>query len=1040
MVDVGQLEAAIWSIADGRAATDAFGLLRTDERTSLALLDRLIRTATEDLDAVRNLPGDEREQVVTDFTTTLDGLRGIVEELRPSKPARAPSSARSSSPAIEPEPIRLQGSWSAGHIVVWAGGRGSPPESNEALANRLESIGAPPLGWQLHTGVPLPGRVRAEALTIPVEDALGWLIAIGSGHADVGPSLVWLGRVALEGVRLAARGALVPSVCVPDDRHGSPGDAIVRWVPAYRGATNIDAFAAAMPGTVVAVAAGSSRATTIAVISAVVEAITAKGLERVPLPDAPARLSSPIDMADMVIAHLDGAPFPADRELTRDVSKRLAQWTRSVTDPTAPSLVVRLDEPADQGVWLLTVLAKAAKGKLVPIDAALRADGRTRPTAAEWARLGRIIPALDRGTAQRRGQVALSQDEAWRFMTTVGPTLASIGFDVQAPELSRRKARPALRLFAESPPGSIVGAHQLSTVAWSALFDDVELSAADVARLARQARPLVRSRGRWVEIGRLDLEKAAAALAERAAMTEMTGAEILRQTMGLDGSGLAGGVVVHGNNWANDILKRADEARATPAVAPENFHGELRSYQAEALAWIGFLDAAELGGCLALDMGLGKTPTVLAHLARYQGDGTTLVIAPAAVVGNWAAEAARFTPGLRVVVHHGTSRSTADDFESEIADADMVITTYATAVRDVDVLSARTWRRMVLDEAQAIKNAVSETAQRLRNIPARLKLALTGTPIENGAGDLWAILDHTNPGIVGARATFVAQISDDRETALRALNGILLFRRTKLEPEVAAELPDKIDELDHCTMTPEQIGMYQAVLDNLVSTLANDDREKKQGAILAAITALKQICNHPAAYRDDGRALAGRSGKLARLEELVEAVFAADERVLVFTHFATWGRRLADHLTEITGTPIACYDGSLSRGVRDRLVAEFQDGKGPGAMVLSLKAGGTGLNLTGANHVVLYDRWWNPAVEDQARDRAWRIGQSRTVISHRLVCPGTVDERVEEIVEGKRHIAQLVLPRASSIADLDGDQLRIALGLRPDELLTGDEE
>src|SRR5439155_20972868 len=310
--------------------------------------------------------------------------------------------------------------------------------------------------------------------------------------------------------------------------------------------------------------------------------------------------------------------------------------------------------------------------------------------------------------------------------------------------------------------------------------------------------------------------------------------------------------------------------------------------------------------------------------------------------------------------------------------------------------------------------------------------------------DLWAILDFANPGLLGARSAFVTQLTaesqDTRqraEHALRALNGILLFRRTKAEPEVAAELPDKIDELDHCTMTVEQIGLYQAVLDELVEKADRDgDGEAKKGAILAAITALKQICNHPAAYRDDRQPLAGRSGKLARLEEIVESVFAAGERILVFTHFATWGRRLAEHLTEVTGVPIACYDGSLARGVRDRLVTEFQTGTGPGAMVLSLKAGGTGLNLTAANHVVLYDRWWNPAVEDQARDRAWRIGQERTVVSHRLVCPGTVDERVEEVVAGKRHIADLVLPKSSSLADLDADQLRTALGLRPDSLLT----
>ena len=438
-------------------------------------------------------------------------------------------------------------------------------------------------------------------------------------------------------------------------------------------------------------------------------------------------------------------------------------------------------------------------------------------------------------------------------------------------------------------------------------------------------------------------------------------------------------------------------------------------------------------------MGLGKTPTVLAHLARTAGRGPALVIAPAAVVGNWAAEAARFAPDLRVLVHHGAARATDSQLEKEIADADVVITTYATAVRDVDALADAKWTTMVLDEAQAIKNPASETAQALRRIPSRTRLALTGTPIENGVGDLWAILDFTNPGLVGPRAQFVAQLGSDAETGLRALNGLLLFRRTKSEPEVAAELPDKIDELDHCTMTTEQIGLYQAVLDDLLAKAADPLAPASKGAVLAAITALKQICNHPAAYLADDQPLTGRSGKLTRLEEIVESVFASGERVLIFTHFATWGRRLAAHLSEITGVPIACYDGDLTRSARDRMVTEFQNGQGPGAMVLSLKAGGTGLNLTAANHVILYDRWWNPAVEDQARDRAWRIGQTRTVISHRLVCPGTIDERVEEVVQGKRHVAGLILPKSSSIADLNPDQIARAFSLRPDEMLTEDE-
>ncbi|MEX1009605.1 MAG: DEAD/DEAH box helicase, partial [Acidimicrobiia bacterium] len=529
--------------------------------------------------------------------------------------------------------------------------------------------------------------------------------------------------------------------------------------------------------------------------------------------------------------------------------------------------------------------------------------------------------------------------------------------------------------------------------------------------------------------------------------TQLSGAEMLRLALGLEGSPLAGGISVEGGGWAADLLASAANLSAEPVGTPSGFVGELRDYQAEALAWLRFLDSAGIGGCLALDMGLGKTPTMLAHLRRGRDcDDPALVIAPPAVVGNWANEAARFTPGLRVVVHHGANRASVDEIATEVADSDVMITTYGTAVRDVDAIAAVSWAHVILDEAQAVKNAASDTAQQLRRIPARTRVALTGTPIENGLGDLWAILDFTNPGLVGPRPQFIAALSREGEAtraaaedALRALNGILVFRRTKAEPAIAAELPDRIDELDHCAMTPEQIGLYQAALDKLVlGTDLPEGKEPRKGQILAAITALKQICNHPSAYQEDDRPLAGRSGKLARLEEIVEAVFAAGERVLVFTHFAEWGRQLAEHLTALTGTPVACYHGGLSRTARDHLIRDFQTGVGPGALVLSLKAGGTGLNLTAANHVVLYDRWWNPAVEDQARDRAWRIGQTHTVICHRLVCPGTVDERVEEVVAGKRRIANLVLPKSSSLADLDSEQLRVALGIRPDTVLAED--
>ena len=629
-------------------------------------------------------------------------------------------------------------------------------------------------------------------------------------------------------------------------------------------------------------------------------------------------------------------------------------------------------------------------------------------------------------------------------MSKIGLVLADAGFEMRVPALSRRKATPSLRIFAESNGETSVGAHQLANVSWTAVFDDIELTAADIARLAKEARPLVRANGRWVALDHADLAAAAEALAERAKKPQMTGAEMLRQALGLDGSPLAGGVSIDGSGWAADLMAKASTASLAPASNPDGFKGELRSYQADALAWLKFLDTTSLGGCLALDMGLGKTPTILAHLVDSITDAPSLVIAPPAVVGNWAAEARRFTPELSVVVHHGVGRADHKEIAEEVARADVIITTYGTAVRDIEALEKITWGRIILDEAQAIKNPANETAQQLRRLNASSRLALTGTPIENGLGDLWAILDFTNPGLVGPRPQFIAQLSatgatgrDQGERALRALNGILVFRRTKSEPAIAAELPDRIDELDHCSMTPEQIGLYQAVLDSLVTGAALESgADSRNGRILAAITALKQICNHPVAYRHDDGPLEGRSGKLARLEEIIEQVYAAGERALVFTHFAEWGQKLAEHLSKRFDNPVGCYHGGQSRGARDQLVADFQALEGPGTLVLSLKAGGTGLNLTNANHVILYDRWWNPAVEDQARDRAWRIGQDKTVIAHRLVCPGTVDERVEEVVAGKRHIADLVLPKSSSLGDLDSNQLQTALGLRTDELLS----
>jgi superfamily II DNA or RNA helicase len=1052
-----QLDMYVGAEADGDVTPEQLAVLEADRTAWRASLARLLRDAEEHLASARLLRGDERAQVVADLESEQRRLAAAWKRLTVGASPRDGADDHGEHDDFDDEPltpgrVQLQVSWEPGRVVVWAAGPGTRIAPADEVTTMLVAAGAPSSGWTRHAPVPVPGAANADALAIPVGEVLGWLVAAGADEAgdDVAPGVRWLGRVAIWAVELTARGAMVPLLRQRKRGSGSSSESSasysVRWTPALIEPSRLASAVVAMPRALLALDPKvDARALTRSALTGMVDAICRDSARRLEVPAPPPRIRTATDVAEAFLARLDGSAFDAPLRLGGEIAARVDRWGRSVTGEHS-RLIVQLDPPDDSDAWKLAVLASPRGGDLVGIEQAIVDAGPDRRDFEdEIARLERLVPALMRPGGTRRGQVILSPDEAWELMTSTGTKLLAAGFDVRVPALSRRRPKASLRVFADNASTSAVGVNQLADVRWSALFDDVELTAADIARLAKEARPLIRSGGRWVAIDRADLKEAAAALAERSKKTQLSGGEMLRLALGLEGSTLAGGISIAGQGWAADLLKAAASLSAG-GRAPAGFVGELRSYQAEALAWLGFLDSVGLGGCLALDMGLGKTPTMLARLLSGEGTGPALVIAPPAVVGNWTAEAARFTPGLRVVVHHGANRASADEIAAEVAEADVVITTYGTAVRDVDAIAALSWDRIILDEAQAIKNPANDTSQVLRRIPARSRVALTGTPIENGLGDLWAILDYTNPGLVGTRPQFLAALSRDSEStrlaaedALRALNGILVFRRTKAEPEIAAELPDQINELDHCAMTPEQIGMYQAVLDKLVtgSDLAEGE-EPRKGQILAAITALKQICNHPSAYKHDDGPLPGRSGKLARLEEIIDTVFAAEERVLVFTHFAEWGLRLAEHLTKRTGTPVECYHGGLSRTARDRLIADFQALEDRGALVLSLKAGGTGLNLTAASHVVLYDRWWNPAVEDQARDRAWRIGQTRTVICHRLICPGTVDERVEEVVAGKRRIADLVLPKSSSLADLDSGQLRAALGIRPDAVLTED--
>ena len=453
---------------------------------------------------------------------------------------------------------------------------------------------------------------------------------------------------------------------------------------------------------------------------------------------------------------------------------------------------------------------------------------------------------------------------------------------------------------------------------------------------------------------------------------------------------------------------------------------------------MGFLARIGLGGCLADDMGLGKTATTLAHLATRPGPH--LVVCPLSVVHNWYSEAARFTPHMQVAIHHGGERARGNTAAEQLIPSDIVVTTYGLLARDIDALGEVKWGTLVLDEAQNVKNHLTRAARAVRHINADQKLALTGTPVENHLGELWAILDAVNPGLYGSANSFndkyakpIQRTGDPTATAaLRALTQPFILRRTKADKTLLPELPDKIEQVAWATLTREQATMYQAVVDQLLADAQAETGMKRRGLVLAALTRLKQICNHPAHATGDGSRLVGRSGKLTRFDELVDELLELGERALVFTQFREMGLLLQRHLGERLHIDAPFLHGGISRTGRDAMVQRFQAGEGSPLLLVSLKAGGTGLNLTAASQVIHYDRWWNPAVEDQATDRAWRLGQSNTVLVHKLVCEGTLEERISQLIDDKKQLANSVLGTGEQwLTELSTDALRSLVVLTP---------
>ncbi|MFB6525442.1 DEAD/DEAH box helicase [Streptomyces sp. NPDC056399] len=559
---------------------------------------------------------------------------------------------------------------------------------------------------------------------------------------------------------------------------------------------------------------------------------------------------------------------------------------------------------------------------------------------------------------------------------------------------------------------SFLSADALLGFNWRFAVGDQELTRAELDRLAEAERPLVRLRDRWVLVDPAEVRRARSQQDRTVTPVDALSA-VLTGTTEIDGRP----VEVAATGWLERLRERiADPEGGRPQLSqPPGLAATLRDYQLRGLDWLHRMTSLGLGGCLADDMGLGKTITVIAlHLHRQsdpESAGPTLVVCPTSLMGNWQREVERFAPGTPVRRFHGATRDLED-----LADGGFVLTTYGTMRLDAARLAERSWGLVVADEAQHVKNPYSATARQLRTIGARARVALSGTPVENNLSELWAILDWTTPGLLGTlgsfRTRFAAAVEGGRDPAaaarLAALVRPFLLRRRKSDPGIAPELPPKTETDRAVSLTPEQAGLYEAVVRETLTAIAEADGMTRRGLVVKLLTGLKQICNHPAQYLKEERPrIEGRSGKLELLDELLDTILAEGACTLVFTQYVGMARLLETHLAA-RGVRTQFLHGGTPVAEREAMVARFQSGEVP-VFLLSLKAAGTGLNLTRAEHVVHYDRWWNPAVEAQATDRAYRIGQDRPVQVHRLIAEGTIEDRIATMLDRKRELADTVL-------------------------------
>jgi len=775
-----------------------------------------------------------------------------------------------------------------------------------------------------------------------------------------------------------------------------------------------------------------------------------------------------------------------------------------------------IETPGEEVEWSLSFHLQSQDNEEIILDAAdvwslsrdsvtiqgLTLDQPQELMLGELGRASRIYKRLESALDESEPiEVLLKTEEAYQFLREYRPLLREQGFAVESPGWWESPAgRLGTRLKIDSDPvdamlggggsaaasspqlglGALVGYH------WEIAVGDTTLTLHEFEQLANKGTPLVRVNGRWVEIRPEDVKAAVKFIGENPG-GEMQLSEAMRlaytadtretglPVLGLDASGWVASLLGMGDGAKKsegeegaetDETQRIDLGGVSVSVptieTPPDFRGTLRPYQLRGLSWLAFLEQFGFGACLADDMGLGKTIQVLALLLHEKDraaeagkpSAPTLLIAPMSVIGNWRREAERFTPRLNVLVHHGVDRLADKELIDAASEHDVTVTTYALANRDHETLSLVPWHRVVIDEAQFIKNPQAKQSQAVRGMRAERRIALTGTPVENRLSELWSIMDFLNPGYLGSPSGFRRRFSvpierhrdQHRSAQLRGLVRPFVLRRVKTDPTVVADLPEKLETREYTHLTSEQAQLYESCVKRMLSDVEEADGITRRGKVLAALIRLKQICNHPSQVLKDHGGLSGsapspaRSGKCRRLIEMVDEVLAEGERVLVFTQFRQMGELLAGMLRHELGEDVLFLHGGTAKTAREKMVDDFQDPKSKKPiLILSLKAGGVGLNLTAATHVFHFDRWWNPAVENQATDRAYRIGQTRTVQVHKFVVRGTLEERIDEMIESKTELAENIIGQGERwLTDLDSDQLRDILTLRADAI--GDEE